>query len=257
MKEDSRIHNLVIIQARIGSSRLPGKVLMNLANKTVLEHVVERVRRANYVDEVIVATTIKEEDIAIVKLCSNKGIRVFCGSENDVLDRYYQVAKLIKPLNVVRITADCPLIDPDIIDLVIREHVSKENDYTSNILGIETYPDGLDVEVIKFDVLKQTWKESYLLSHREHVTQYIIHNNSYKKSGVINSINYGNERWTLDTRDDYKLLENIYQGLYVKKQDFSFEDVLDYLKEHEELRKLNQGTLRNEGLRKSQINDFN
>lgn len=248
------INNLAIIQARMGSSRLPNKVLMNLEGKTVLERVMERVAKAELVDEVIVATTIETRDLEIVRLCANKGIRVFCGSENDVLDRYYQVAKLIKPKNIIRITADCPLIDPKVIDMVIKEHNTENYDYTSNAL-LETFPDGEDVEAFKFSILQESWYEAKLASQREHVTQYIIHNDKYVKMNVTDSRMLGEKRWTLDDNKDYNFILKVYEELFKDNENFSMEDILNLLKIKPEIEDLNKGTIRNEGLLKSLSKD--
>ncbi|MDD3068190.1 MAG: glycosyltransferase family protein [Acholeplasmataceae bacterium] len=245
---------LAIIQARMGSTRLPNKVLLDLNGKSVLERVIERVQKSDYIDEVIVATTIAKHDLAIVKLCAEKNIRVFCGSEDDVLDRYYQCAKLLSPDYVIRITADCPLIDSEIIDLVISTHLNSGSDYTSNTLH-PTYPDGLDVEIMKFSVLEEAWMKAILASQREHVTQYIIHNDAYVKSSVVNDIDYGNERWTLDTENDYRFIKCVYDNLYVKNPEFRMKNVLDILNEHPDFRSINNDSSRNEGLIKSLKND--
>ncbi|MBQ4414602.1 MAG: glycosyltransferase family protein [Methanomicrobium sp.] len=241
---------IAVIQARMGSTRLPNKVLMDLKGKTDLERVIDRVKKSKYIDDVIVATTITEHDLAIVKLCAEKGIRVFCGSEDDVLDRYYQCARLLSPEHVVRITADCPMIDPKIIDSVISRHLESGADYTSNTLKT-TFPDGLDTEIMKFSVLEEAWFNANLSSQREHVTQYIIHNDGYKKESVVNDIDYGSERWTLDTDNDYKFIKCVYDALYDKNPDFEMKDVLTFLDEHPDIRAINSDSERNEGLAKS------
>jgi spore coat polysaccharide biosynthesis protein SpsF (cytidylyltransferase family) len=240
-----------LIQARSGSSRLPEKVLLNLEGKTVLERVVERVQRCNKVDEVIVVTTIKKEDLKIVKISADYGICVFCGSEDDVLDRFYQAAKLIKPKNIIRITADCPLIDPDIIDMVIERHIKEDSDYTANCI-VESYPDGLDVEVFKFGVLERTWLEAKLKSEREHVTPFIKkHPEIFKIISLVNETDLSEKRWTLDNSEDYEFIKKIYQGIFQKKNDFRMNDVLNFLKENPDLEKLNSSIIRNEGYQKS------
>ena len=163
---------LAIIQARMGSTRLPGKVLLSLEGKTVIEHVVERVKCAKLVDEVIVATSININNLPLIRVCAEKNIRVFCGSEEDVLDRFFQLAKLLVPAHIVRITADCPVIDPAIIDKIIATHFLENADYTSNTID-ETYPDGLVIEIFTYKSLTQAWNEASLSSEREHVTPYI------------------------------------------------------------------------------------
>lgn len=244
------MRNLVIIQARMGSSRLPEKVLKPLAGKPALWHVINRVQQCKLVDEVVVATTYQKSDLDIVQFCANIGVRVFAGSENDVLDRYYQVAKLFQPENVIRITADCPLQDPAIIDQVIEKHMKEQNDYTSNTLEV-SYPDGLDCEVIKFSVLKDAWKNAMLASEREHVTQYIIKNNSYKKNCLINAVDKSEERWTLDTEEDYKFISKVYDELYSEENTFLSDDIYKLLERKPELQDINKGQIRNEGLLKS------
>lgn len=245
---------VAIIQARMGSTRLPNKVLMDLNGKAVLERVIERVQKSKYIDEIIVATTIAKHDLAIVKLCAEKGIRVFCGSEDDVLDRYYQCAKLLSPEHVVRITADCPMIDSNIIDLVIAKHLKSNSDYASNTLN-PTYPDGLDTEIMKYSVLEDTWVKANLASQREHVTQYIIHNSEYVKESIVNEIDYSKERWTLDTDNDYKFITSIYNELYSYNPNFEMKDVIELLNKHPNLREINNDSERNEGLVKSLKND--
>ena len=248
------MYNLAIIQARMGASRLPGKVFKNLAGKPVLWHVIHRVSKSKWINEVVVATTIQKADLEIIKFCAEQGIRVFAGSEEDVLDRYYQVAKLFNPDNVIRITADCPLHDADVIDCVIAKHISENNDYTSNTIK-ETFPDGLDCEVIKFSVLEKTWQEAKLFSEREHVTQYIINNNFLKKGCVFNSVDRGVERWTLDTEKDYKFIQKIYDELYMENPEFNSSHIYALLDKKPELRKINGDIVRNEGLLKSIVND--
>ena len=252
-----KISNLAIIQARTGASRLPNKVLLPLGEKTVLEHVISQVSNSKNIDELLVATTIEKADLKIVELCSTKGVRVFCGSEKDVLDRYYQAAKLLQPKNVVRITADCPLIDYEIIDQVIEKHLEGNYDYTSNTL-VETFPDGLDVEIMKLQVLKEAWKNASLSSDREHVTQYIIKNESYKKGLLKSHVNYGDKRWTIDTEEDYKFLQEVFKRLPAQNQgqsSITMKDVLEILSKEPQLEEINNSIIRNQGLIKSLAED--
>lgn len=248
-----KICNLAIIQARMGSSRLFGKVLEELAGKTVLWHVIHRVAKSKLIDEIIVATSYKKADLQIVKYCAEQGIRIFIGSEDDVLDRYYQAAKLFQPDNVIRITADCPLHDAHVIDTVIEKHIREDNDYTSNTIK-ETFPDGLDCEVIKFSILEEAWKKARLSSEREHVTPFII-NSNYKKGCVVNSINRGKERWTLDTDKDYEFIKTVFDELYAENPEFNADEVYALLDAKPEIRKINSDIIRNEGLLKSIEND--
>lgn len=242
-----------IIQARIGSQRLPQKVLLNLEGKTVLEHIVERVRRSRLIDEVVVGTTILKEDLRIVNLCSSSGIRVYCGSENDVLDRYYQVARLLDPGHIVRITADCPLIDPGIIDKTIRMHLSKENDYTC---ASENFPDGEDVEVFTFRALKKAWEEARLTSEREHVTPFIKNKPTLFKLGILAcDQDFSKKRWTLDEKSDYEFIKLIYKNLYREDKFFGMEQIIRFLQRHPGYENINAGIMRNEGYAKSLKDD--
>lgn len=242
---------ICIIQARFSAKRLPGKVLLGLEGKTVLERVLERARKSRLIHEVIVATSIKDKDLRIVRLCSAKGIRVYCGSEADVLDRYFQAARLIEAGHIVRVTADCPLIDPALIDKVIRLHLKKKSDYTSNTLK-ETFPDGEDVEVFKFSALKQAWEKARLLSEREHVTAYIRkHSKIFKLVNLSCDNNLSSKRWTLDEKADYKFIRLIYKKLYRKNRFFGMSEILKLLEMHPEYEKINKGIMRNEGYLKS------
>jgi spore coat polysaccharide biosynthesis protein SpsF len=246
---------VAMIQARIGSTRLPGKVLLPLEGKTVLERVVERAQRSNKIEEVIVITTLNREDMEIVKICSHSGVRVFCGSETDVLDRFYQTAKLLEPDHIVRITADCPLIDAKIIDRVVDKHLAEKNDYTSNVLK-ETFPDGQDNEIFTFRALKKTWKEARLTSEREHVTLYIRnHPEIFKLGNLEFETDLSKKRWTIDNEEDYHFISEIYKKLHKNNTLFKMQDVLDLLDSFPNLEKINHHIRRNEGYRKSLAED--
>lgn len=239
----------------MGSSRLPNKVLMPVEDKTILEHVIDRVSKSKLLDDIIVATTILKEDLKIVEVCCKRGIRVYCGSENDVLDRYYQIAKLIDVDNIIRITADCPLHDANIIDNVILTHIKENSDYTSNILD-ETFPDGLDCEVMTYKVLTEAWEKSTMASEREHVTRYIIQHDKFKKTSVLDKDNHGNQRWTLDIDKDYLFIKRVYKELYYKNPYFNYYDILALLEKSPEIQLINQGIKRNEGTQKSIEHDY-
>lgn len=254
MAEKKHIKNLCIVQARMGSTRLPGKVLMKLRGKTVLERVLERAAASRNVSEVVVATGIGKENLPIVKLCAAKGIRVFSGSEEDVLDRFYQLAKLVNPSNIVRITADCPLIDPRVIDRVVKEHCSARADYTCNIQP-PTYPNGEDVEVFTFQALKRAWQKAALTSEREHVTPYIRkHPAIFKIHSVKNSVDLSEKRWTLDHMADFRFVSSVYQALNHKSL-FGMDEILRLLAARPALENLNIGIDRHEGYLKSLRND--
>jgi spore coat polysaccharide biosynthesis protein SpsF (cytidylyltransferase family) len=242
---------ICIIQARFNSIRLPGKVLLDLEGKTVLERVVERVSKSRFINDIIVATTTRKEDLKIVKLCSAKRIRVYCGSENDVLDRYFQVARLLKTTDIVRITADCPLIDPKIIDKIIQTHLTSKADYTSNTLKA-TFPDGQDVEIFTFRALKKAWEKARLSSEREHVTPFIKNNpRLFKLLNVEYAHDLSLKRWTLDENTDYKFIKLIYRYFSKKNKVFGMIEILQLIDLHPELEKINSHVERNEGYRRS------
>jgi spore coat polysaccharide biosynthesis protein SpsF (cytidylyltransferase family) len=197
---------LAIIQARTGSKRLPSKVLLPLGNMTVLEQVVNRTKQAKLIDEVMVATSIERRDLPIVRICANNNIRVYCGSEVDVLDRYYQAAKLIGANHILRITADCPLISPEVIDKVIAAHINNDSDYTTNIIK-RTYPDGYDVEIMTFATLKDCWEKATAPFDRDGVTEYILARpDKYYSVNLVQDKDESQVRLTLDTQEDYDRL---------------------------------------------------
>ncbi len=242
---------LAILQARTTSSRLPGKVLKPILGKPMLLLQIERVRRAKKIDKLIVATSNDSTDDDIEVLCKQQGIDCFRGNLDDVLDRFYQGALKYKPKQIVRLTGDCPLIDPTVIDGMIEMHLKGNYDYTSN--GVKmTFPDGLDAEVFTFKALKEAWEEAYLPSHREHVTQF-FHNNPerYQLGSYTNNVDLSHLRWTVDEELDFILVTKIYETLYPKKTDFTTEDILKLLDEKPELETINSAYKCNEGLAKS------
>ncbi len=245
------METLAIIQARTGSTRLPGKVLLDLEGATVLERVIERVMAAKLIDKVMVATTTQENDLPLVELCNRLGVAVYRGSEKDVLDRFYQAAKPFAPRRIVRITADCPLIDPKIIDQSIFTFRETKVDYLASQFD-ERLPDGEDVEVFSFEALKRAWADAKWVSEREHVTPYIYKNPKiFKVSGLKVDHDYSEKRWTLDNQDDYEFIRAIYSLLYKNNHQFGMEDVLELLKKNPDLEKLNSHIARNEGYAKS------
>ena len=231
---------VAIIQARIGSTRLPDKVSADIAGQPMLAHVVNRTRRAKALDAVVVATTTQPADDAIVRVCQKRGWPYFRGSEEDVLDRYYQAASAFLADVIVRITSDCPLIEPEIIDKVVDEfrHYSPAVDYVSNILT-RTFPQGLDVEVMSFDALKKAWQEDDNPAWREHVTPYIWrHPEKFKIRNIANDMDYSYMRWTVDTIEDLTFVRHIYD--YFKNDTFSWRDVLHLLEMHPEWMEINR-----------------
>lgn len=243
---------LAMIQARCGSTRLPNKVLKNLYGKPALQRMIERVQKSRKIDEVMVITSIKKDNLPILKLCSSINIRVGVGSEDDVLDRYYQAAKLLHPEYVIRLTADCPCFDAELLDMAI-ERMEPDTDYCAMLS--ETFADGLDLEIIRFTALKKAWKEARHSYEREHVTQYIIHHpEMFKQQDFVSPVGYfGNHRWTVDEAEDFEVINRIY-GYFLKErktEDFGYKEILQYLEKHPEVAELNKMYQRNEGLQKS------
>lgn len=243
-----------IIQARTGSTRLPNKIFMEFCNKPNLVHVYNRVSQSKRIDKVIIATTEQSNDDKVYQFSIEQGIDCFRGSEEDVLDRYYKCCLNLNALlddTIVRITADCPLIDPNIIDDVIDFYMKNNFDYASNAFE-PTYPDGLDLEVFSFRVLKKAWQNAELLSEREHVTPYIKKNRELFKIGSYkNKIDLSHHRWTLDEKEDYELINIIYENLYNKEKIFTTDEILTFLNKNPNLNKINYKYMRNEGYLKS------
>ncbi|CAM2881777.1 cytidylyltransferase domain-containing protein [Clostridium sporogenes] len=231
-----------IVQARVGSTRLPGKVLKKICGKTILEHDIDRLRRVKNIDEIIIATTTLKKDNDIVKECKILGVKYFRGSEDDVLSRYYYAAKENNADVVVRITSDCPLIDPEISENIIKYYIDNKNkyDYVSNTID-RTYPRGLDTEVFSFKALEKAFKEAVSSRDKEHVTPYIWRNSKFfKLSQYKNSKNYSDLRWTLDTIEDFELIDTIYKLLYPNMNSkFQFDNILDLYDKYPELKSIN------------------
>ncbi len=246
---------LVLIQARCGSTRLPNKVLKDLAGKPDLQWVIERVKRSKLVDEVMVITSIEKNNLPLIELCTKLDTRVFVGSEDDVLDRYYQAARLLQPEYVIRITADCPLFDWRYLDMAI-ESMDKDADYRGAFE--ETFPDGLDIEIMRYEALECSWNEARLSSEREHVTQYIRKRPEiFRLQDLICPIEgIGHMRWTLDEPRDYEMLSKVYDYFISQgKIDFVTEDVVKYLQDNPDVEAINANIGRNEGLLKSLAED--
>lgn len=201
---------VAIVQARMGSSRFPGKVLADLAGRPLLAHVIVRAEATRGVDQVLVATTTCPADDAIVAFCQRLGVPVFRGSEADVLDRYYQAARSRGPDAVVRVTGDCPLLDPVVSGLVVARFRAGDVDYASNVHP-PTYPDGLDAEVFTVDALARAWREARLPAEREHVTPYLwSHPEAFRCTSVTHHPNLSTYRWTVDEPRDLERVRAIY-----------------------------------------------
>lgn len=246
---------VAVLQARTSSSRLPGKVLRPLLGEPMLARQIERIKRARRIDKLIVATSTDRSDDELAGLCAKLNVECKRGSLDDVLDRFYQATKDIKPKHVVRLTGDCPLIDPSLLDHVIETHLTKGNDYTSNCLE-PTYPDGLDAEVMTFAALETAWRNAKKGAEREHVTLYINQRpNDFKISTVKSDVNRSHLRWTVDQEEDFRVVEEIYKALYPRRADFETRDVLSLLDQKPELVSANIHIIRNSGLEKSLMKD--
>lgn len=253
---EQSVNTIIITQARTGSSRLPGKVLKQINGQELLKIHIDRISLSNEADKVIVATTTEVIDNQIENLCNSWNVSVSRGSESDVLDRFYQAAKPFNPEWIVRVTSDCPLLDPKLIDAVIQSAKEKQVDYCSNIL-IENFPDGQDVEVFRFESLETAWKNAQLSSEREHVTPYIRTNCDFNNGTIFKAINYpctkdySKIRMTVDEQKDFDLIEKIIHDLGTNK---SWEEYTNYIID-KELYLINGDITRNEGYYKSLKND--
>jgi len=247
------LKNLAIIQARMSSTRLPGKVLLPLSDKPVLEHVIQRVRNCKLVDKVVVATTVHDSDDIIEDWCKKKNFEYYRGSLEDVLDRFYKVASQFKAENILRITADCPVIDSGIIDEVIEKYHEGNFDF----YGLSgEFPDGLDCTMFSFKALETAWKNAKLQSEREHVGPYMVnHPELFAIGGYEKFKNLAHLRLTLDDPRDYQLLSTIFKKLYDIDNFFNHEMIINLLNESPELLKINSEIIRNEGYVKSILND--
>ncbi|MEC0267599.1 glycosyltransferase family protein [Paenibacillus anseongense] len=226
--------NVVIIQARMGSTRLPGKVLTNLAGKTVLAHVIERAQNFKNVQEIVVATTTGAQDAPIVEEAISQGAAVYRGSEYDVLSRYYEAGLQAKADTVIRITSDCPLIDPEVSSHIIQEYLNEggKYDYVSNTLN-RSYPRGLDTEVFSFASLETAHRESQRAHDREHVTPYIYNTPKYFNCrSVLTDEGILDYRWTLDTPEDWELISRIYNSLYLPGQLFTWKEAASLMRKN-------------------------
>ncbi|MDD5250754.1 MAG: glycosyltransferase family protein [Rhodocyclaceae bacterium] len=248
---------LAILQARTSSSRLPGKVLAPILGKPMLARQIERIRRTTLIDALMVATSEHASDDPIETLCADIGVTCVRGSLNDVLDRYYRAACSLanRPEHVVRLTGDCPLTDPEVIDATIRFHLAGGYDYTSNCLE-PTFPHGLDVEVMRFAALEQAWKDATLASEHEHVTLFLYKNPERFRIGIYrNDVDLSGLRWTVDEAADLQVVEAIYAGLYPDHPQFATRDILNFLEANAWLKTLNTHFRRSAGLEKSLAND--
>lgn len=244
-----------IVQIRVDSTRLPKKALSDILGKPMTIRLLERVQRSELIDEIIVATTKNKTDDDLVKIVEENNIKIYRGSTEDVLDRYYKAAKQNDIDIIVRITGDCPLVDPEIVDNIIRYFIDNDFDYVSNTIK-PTFPDGICVEVFSYNTLEKTWNEAKLMSEREHVTPYITkHTEIFEIKNFENNEDLSDLRWTVDEPEDLEFVREIYKRLYNKKNVFHLRDVLKLLEKNPKLKNINTGIMRNEGYFKSLKDD--
>lgn len=248
---------LAITQARYGSTRLPAKILKEVNGITLLEIHLRRILQSKMITKLKVATTDEEGSKYIIDIANKVGVEYHQGSVDDVLDRFYQTALPEKPDYVVRVTSDCPLIDPDIIDQTIKICIDGDYDYASNTL-IPTYPDGMDVEVFKFSALETAWRDAKLLSEHEHVTPYIKNNstvmggNLFKSYNVVNDVDLSALRITVDEQRDFEVIKALIENVGIDKH---CNDYVAFLESHKDVMEINASIMRNEGYAKSLAND--
>lgn len=246
--------NLLIIQARMGSSRLPGKVLKQIKGHSLLEIQQMRIAPAKLVDKIVIATTTNPEDDTIEIFCKENNIQCSRGSDWDVLDRYYQASKKFDPTNIIRLTSDCPLHHHSVVDFVINEYLRSGKDYFSNSNNEPDYlEDGFDVEVFSFKALETAWKEAKLLSEREHVTPYIKQSGKFSCGWKKYNAEY-QYKLSVDSENDFKAVESIFNS-FESLTDFGMNDILTLLKSKPEILELNKDSIINSGYHKSIQND--
>jgi len=242
---------LAILQVRFSSSRLPGKVLKPIMGKPMLAYQLERLARCKKIDRLIVATSDHPEDQAIANLCNELNISCFHGPLEDVLARFYLATEKYQPTHIVRLTGDCPLADPAVIDELISLHLEGGYDYSSNC-HIPSYPDGLDAEILTYQSLKTIYQQAQTPAEHEHVTYYIHQHKADFNIGLLSRTpSLAHLRWTVDEPADFELVKYIYERLYPLNPNFSTNDILSLIEREPELATLNTQHQRNEGLARS------
>jgi spore coat polysaccharide biosynthesis protein SpsF len=238
---------VAIVQARMGSTRLEGKTLADICGQPLLVRVIERVRASSLVDEVVVATTTAPEDRTLIDVAGQFGVRGYAGSVDDVLDRFYQVAKATRAEVIVRVTADDPFKDPSVLDEITRHLLEHSDlDYVSNTIE-PTYPEGLDIEAFTFAALERAWLEARLPSEREHVTPYLWKNpEKFRTANVRHTSDLSSLRWTLDYEEDLRFAREVYERLH-QRGIFRMDDILALLRAEPHLAAINKGIGRNAG----------
>ena len=236
---------IAIVQARTGSTRFPNKVLKKIKDKTLIEILFHRLSLCRRINKIVLATTTKNEDIILANLIEKVGFDVYKGSERNVLSRYYNVAKKYKANHIIRITGDCPLLDPELVNDVITHHLESNADYTSNT-DFPTFPDGLDTEIFSYNALSHTYKNADSAYDKEHVTTFLKNSNLFKCSSIRNEIDYSSERWTVDEPEDFEVIKRVLNYFH-PNLDFSWKDILKLKKIKPKYFSFNSKIKRNEG----------
>lgn len=243
-----------IIQARMGSTRCPGKTMRNIMGKSMLWYMLNQIKHSRYINKIIIATTVNEANEIIVEFCRKNNISYYRGSEEDVLDRFYQAAIKSHVDIIARVTSDCPLIDPKIVDDVIGYYLN--NDDCVSVRTGPTYAEGHDVEVFPFSALEIAWKEAKLKSEREHVTSFLWkHSERFKIETLKSPQDLSHLRITVDEEIDFQVVKEIVESLYDEKKAIYLDDILRLYQEKPQIFKLNQSVIRNEGYLKSLARD--
>ena|SRR3989338_7191545 len=236
----------IMIQARTGSTRLPKKVLKKIEKKPMIWHLINRVKRIKSVQQIALITTKEKSDKVLLKVAKENGIIGFAGETSDVLDRHYKCAKEINANPIIRITSDCPLVDPKLVEEMLQFYLNNNYDFVTNTI-IPTYPDGLDTEIFSFTALKKAAKEATKSYDREHVTHFFAsHPDKFKIYNYQNKNDLSDLRWTVDRAQDLKFVRRIYSQMRPKKV-FSMNETMRLLKKEPELLEINKGIMRNEG----------
>jgi spore coat polysaccharide biosynthesis protein SpsF len=246
--ENRKTNPVAVIQARMGSSRLPGKVLEEIAGQPMLWHIVERVRRADCLSNVVIATSVLPGDEPIRRFCAEEQIPFFAGSEQDVLDRFYRASQRFGADPIFRITGDCPFVDPAVLENLSVLFFSGEYDHVGVAAGAGAlfvregrFPHGLDAECFSFSALERSWREATDVSDREHVTPFMWRVAGRFRNGTLRSNkDYSDLRWTVDYEEDLRVVRQIYEHLYPMNPEFGLNDILEYLKEHPTLMAINR-----------------
>jgi spore coat polysaccharide biosynthesis protein SpsF len=237
------MNSLLILQARMSSTRLPGKVLLKVLGKPLLSYLIERVKRAERVDHILIATSLNSADDVLEKFCLESGIDCYRGSEEDVLSRYYEAAKKYRPRLVLRATADCPLLSPKVIDemLAVYERFDSPPDYLSNT-QTRSYPRGMDLEIFPYKILERMQRECRLPDEREHVTPYIYHHrDQFDIQQYVNPIgDQSHLRLTVDVQEDFELIRRVLTELYPVDPSFDLKEIIELFDRHPDWALINQ-----------------